>query len=196
MRLRKDMEEHESAMEEESDASSQEFSYELKVPQERVAVLIGTEGNTKKLIENLTKSKLDISKEGDVVILGEDALLLYTAREMVRAIGRGFNPKIAEQLIKPDYALEIIDLNVVAGKNKNMMERLKGRVIGTKGKSREEIERLTETNISVYGKTIGIIGEIGQATLAREAVAMLVSGSMHKTVYHFLERKRKEQLFG
>ena len=196
MRLRKDMEEHESAMEEESDASSQEFSYELKVPQERVAVLIGTEGNTKKLIENLTKSKLDISKEGDVVILGEDALLLYTAREMVRAIGRGFNPKIAEQLIKPDYALEIIDLNVVAGKNKNMMERLKGRVIGTKGKSREEIERLTETNISVYGKTIGIIGEIGQATLAREAVAMLVSGSMHKTVYQFLERKKKEILFG
>lgn len=186
----------EDVSETEPDASTQEFSYELKVPQERVAVLIGTEGKTKKVIEELTQSKLDISKEGDVVILGDDALLLYTAREMVRAIGRGFNPKIAEQLIKPDYTLEIIDLAVISGKNKNMMERLKGRVIGTKGKSREEIERLTDTSISVYGKTIGIIGEVEQVTLSREAVAMLLSGSMHKTVYHFLERKKKEQLFG
>ncbi len=188
------MEDQES--ETDSETSTEEFSYDLKIPQERVAVLIGTEGKTKKIIEQLTHSKLDISKDGDVVILGSDALLLYTAREMVRAIGRGFNPKIAEQLIKSDFALEIIDLNVVAGKNKTLMERLKGRVIGTKGKSREEIERLTGTSISVYGKTIGIIGEVEQVTLAREAVAMLLSGSMHKTVYHFLERKKKEQLFG
>ena len=91
---------------------------------------------------------------------------------------------------------EIIDMKEVAGKNKNVMERLKGRVIGTGGKAREEIERLTDTYISVYGKTIGIIGEVGQAMLAREAMAMLLSGSMHKTVYQFLERKKKEILFG
>ncbi|HLC81941.1 MAG TPA: KH domain-containing protein [Candidatus Nanoarchaeia archaeon] len=173
-----------------------EFSYELKVPLERTAVLIGTNGDTKKEIESATKSKLDISKEGDVIIVGGDALLLYTAREIVRAVARGFNPKIALQLLKTDYALEIIDLKDVAGKNRNTLERLKGRVIGKGGKAREELERLTETHLSVYGKTIGIIGEIQQASLAREAVAMLLSGSMHKTVYSFLEKKKKEILFG
>ena len=63
-------------------------------------------------------------------------------------------------------------------------------------KAREEIERLSDTNIVVYGKTIGIIGEQQQVTISRQAVAMLLQGSMHKTVYNFLEKKKKEMLFG
>ena len=172
------------------------MSYELKIPQERVAVLIGTEGKTKKEIEDATKSKLDITTEGEVIITGTDGLLLYTTLEIVRAIARGFNPKIALLLLKTDYALEMINLKDIVGKNKNTMERLKGRVIGTAGKSREEIERLTDTHVSVYGKTIGIIGEITQVGLARQALAMLLEGAMHSTVYRFLDRKKKEMLFG
>lgn len=179
-----------------TEKTSEEFSYELKIPEERVAVLIGSSGETKKEIERETRCKLDISKEGDVTITGDDGLMLFTAREIVRAIARGFNPKIALLLLKPDYALEIMDLKALAGKNKNTMERLKGRVIGTGGKARAEIERLTETAISVYGKTIGILGEMNNVSLSRQAVAMLLQGSMHKTVYQFLERKRKEILFG
>jgi len=174
----------------------QEFSYELKIPQERVAVLIGTGGETKKEIEEATKSALTISTEGDVTITGTDGLLLYTTREIVKAIARGFNPKIALFLLKTDYALEVIDLKDVAGKSRNTLERLKSRVIGKGGKARAEIERLTDTHISIYGKTISIIGETVQVAIAREAIAMLVSGSMHKTVYHFLEKKKKEILFG
>lgn len=174
----------------------EEFSHELKIPQERVAVLIGKDGETKKEIEKATKLKLDISREGDVIITGEDALLLYTTKEIVRAVARGFNPKITLLLLKTDYTLEIIDLKDIAGKNKSTLQRLKGRVIGKGGKSREEIEMLTNTKISVYGKTIGIIGEIMHVALAREAIAMLLSGCMHKTVYHLLEKRKKEILFG
>ena len=176
--------------------SPEEYSYELNIPQERVAVLIGTDGETKKEIEEATKSKLDISKEGDVEITGGDGLLLYTTKEIIKAIARGFNPKIALLLLKQDYSLELLDMKDVAGKSKNTMQRLKGRVIGKGGKSREEIERLTDTNISVYGKTIGIIGEVDKVALARRAVAMLLQGSMHKTVFQFLERKKKEMMFG
>ena len=175
---------------------TEEFSYELKIPEERVGVLIGKEGQTKKEIEEATKSNLDISKEGDVTITGEDGLLLYTANDIVKAIARGFNPKIALLLLKTDYAFEIIDMKDVAGKSKNTLQRLKGRVIGKGGKAREEIERLTDTNISVYGKTIGIIGEQQQVTISREAVAMLLTGSMHKTVFQYLEKKKKEMMFG
>ncbi|MBI4151878.1 RNA-processing protein [Candidatus Woesearchaeota archaeon] len=172
-----------------------EFSYELKIPQERVAVLIGKEGITKKEIEQLTQCLLEISAEGDVIIKGEDGLRLYTAKEIVRAIARGFNPRTAMLLNNTDYALEMIDMKDIAGKSKNTMERLKGRVIGRGGKSREEVERLTNCFISIYGKTIGIIGEIESVALARQAVAMLLQGSMHKTVYQFLEKKKKEALF-
>lgn len=173
-----------------------EFSYELKIPEERVAVLIGKEGATKKEIEEATESKLDVSAEGDVTVTGGDGLKLYTTKEIVKAIARGFNPKIALQLMKTDYAFELIDMKDISGKSKNTLQRLKGRVIGKGGKSREEIERLTDCNISVYGKTVGIIGETGQVSLARQACAMLLQGSMHKTVFQFLEKKKKEIMFG
>src|SRR3989338_4209456 len=168
----------------------QEFSYDLKIPEERVAVLVGTDGETKKEIEQSTQSTLVISREGDVTITGKDAIQLYTAREIVRAVARGFNPKIALQLIKQDFTLEIIDLTEVSGKNKNVLERIKGRIIGKAGKARAEIERLTDTSISVYGNTVGTIGEVENVSLAHQAIGMLLDGAMHKTVYQFLERKR------
>ena len=55
---------------------------------------------------------------------------------------------------------------------------------------------MTDTYITVYGKTVGIIGEVAQVSVAREALAMLIQGAMHKTVYRYLEKKKKEQLLG
>ena len=181
---------------EEDYENQDEYNYELKIPEERVAVLIGKDGETKKEIEEATKSKLDITKEGDVDILGRDGLLLYTTKEIVKAIARGFNPKVALLLLKQDYAFELIDMKEIAGKSKSNLQRIKGRVIGKGGRSREEIERFTDCNISVYGKTVGIIGEVQQVSVARQAVAMLLQGSMHKTVWRFLEKKKKEMMFG
>ncbi|MBU0470080.1 MAG: KH domain-containing protein [Nanoarchaeota archaeon] len=181
-------------MEIETPGEHDEFSYDLKIPEERVAVLIGKDGETKKEIEENTGCKLDISKEGDVIITGKDALMLYTTREIVKAVARGFNPKTALLLLKQDYTLELIDLKDISGKSQNTLLRLKGRVIGKGGKSREEIERLTDTYISVYGKTIGIIGETSKVSLAHQAIGMLLEGSMHKTVFHFLEKKKKDML--
>lgn len=170
-----------------------EYSYELKVPRNRVAVIIGKEGSVKKDIEESTKTKLNIdSKEGDVFVSGEDALGLYTAREIIKAVGRGFNPDIAKLLLKADYIFEIVDLSEFAGKSKDAMLRLKGRVIGKEGKSRRLIEELTECNISVFGKTIGIIGLPEAAANARQAVESLLRGSTHANVYKWLEKRRRD----
>jgi ribosomal RNA assembly protein len=60
------------------------------------------------------------------------------------------------------------------------------------GKTRRIIEELTDTNVCVYGHTIGIIGNAEEAQAAREAIQMLISGSLHSKVYRFLHRKRRE----
>ncbi len=168
-----------------------EYSYELKVPKNRVAVIIGKEGSTKKEIEEATSTKLNIdSKEGDVFVSGEDALGLYTAREIIKAVGRGF-PDVAKLLLKQDYVFEVVDVSEFV-KSKDAIVRLKGRVIGKEGKSRRLIEELTECNISVFGKTIGIIGLPEAAASARQAVESLLKGSTHANVYKWLESRRRE----
>ena len=170
-----------------------EFIYELRIPKDRIAVLIGKEGSIKKDIETETKTKLEVdSKEGDVFISGEDALGLYACREVILAIGRGFNPDIAKLLLKSDYCFEVIDLKDYSGKSRDTLLRIKGRVIGSEGKTRKLVEELTESYVCVYGKTIGIIGLPESVSIARQAIESLLRGAPHANVYQFLEKKRRE----
>ena len=45
--------------------------------------------------------------------------------------------------------------------------------------------------ITVYGKTIGIIGKWDGMRIAKEAIQMLLSGSSHSNVYRFLEQQKR-----
>jgi len=170
-----------------------EFVYELKIPKERIAVLIGKEGETKQELEDAAKTRMNVdSKEGDITLTGEDSIKIYSLREVVKAIGRGFNPEIAKLLLKQDYSLEVLPLlNYV--KNKNHFERIKGRVIGAGGKARGTIEHLTQTHISVYGKTISIIGLPEDIVIAKRAIESLLQGSPHSNVYRWLEKNMKKR---
>ncbi len=173
-------------------ASFPEFSYELKIPKDRIAVLIGPKGAQKKELEEQTHSKITIdSKEGDVFITGKDSLGLFAVREVIKAIARGFNPDIAQLLLKQDYIIEIITISDYAVK-KNHVQRLRGRVIGADGKARMTIENLTETYVVIYGKTISVIGTNERALLARRALETLLEGSTHASVYKWLEKAARE----
>ena len=54
------------------------------------------------------------------------------------------------------------------------------------------IEELTNCDICVYGKTIGIIGPIEEVANARKSIEMLLEGAMHASVYKFLEKQRRD----
>ena len=170
----------------------------LKIPRERVGVLIGPEGKTKKHVEDKLGVELQIDSEaGDVSITmaekAEDPSMLFKAKDLVTAIGRGFSPEHAFRLVRDEEAmLDLIDLRSVFGKSDADIKRVQGRIIGMNGKTRRIIEELTDTSVSVYGHTVGIIGTIEQIQIAREAIEMLIKGSMHGTVYRFLHRKRRE----
>ena len=169
-----------------------EFNIELKIPTERIAVLIGRKGEAKTELEELTECRINIdSKEGDVTLSGEDSVKLFYLQEVVKAVGRGFNPEIARLLLKQDYVLEIIPVTDYFEK-KNHIERVKGRIIGASGKARETLEQLTGAFICVYGKTISIIGEAESVVTARRAIESLIQGSPHANVYRWLEKNRRK----
>ena len=166
----------------------------IKIPKERIAVLIGSKCVTRNKIENLTKTVLEIdSKSGEVdVEAKEEELNFYNALNIIKAIGRGFAPEKAFLLLDSEYFLDVIDLTQEIGKSAKQMEIKKGRIIGKRGKARESIERSTNTFISVYGKTVSIIGKPEEVENARKAIEMLLEGAKHSSVLGFLERKQRE----
>lgn len=170
-----------------------EFDYEIKIPKDRIAVLIGEKGATRRKIEKRLKIKLEIdSEEGDVKLKGEDSLNLLTGQNVVKAIGRGFNPNKALDLLKEDVVMETIDMTDYSKGSKSRLITIRGRMIGTEGKARKHLEYITGTHISVYGKTICILGPYEYVGLARKAIESLLTGSRHATVYAWLERQMKE----
>ena len=169
-----------------------------RIPRERIGVLIGANGSVKEYIERKLPVKLDINSEtGDVIITlkegTEDPSLLFKAKDVVLAIGRGFSPERAFRLLDEENCiLEIIDLRSMLGRSESALKRIKGRIIGRDGKTRAIIEEMSGALVSVYGHTVAIIGDFDQVNVAREAVNMLINGSEHASVYRFLQRKRQE----
>jgi len=170
----------------------------VKIPRERIGVLIGANGSVKDYIQRKLPILLDISSEtGDITITlreeAEDPSILFKAKDVVLAIGRGFSPERAFKLLESDdVALDIIDLRDYLGKSESELRRIRGRIIGRDGKTRQIIEEMSGALISVYGHTVAIIGDFEQINMAREAVLMLIKGSEHSTVYRFLQRRRRE----
>jgi len=170
----------------------------VKIPRERIGALVGPNGRVKEVIEKKLLVSLEVDSEtGDIKIIltptAQDPSLLFRAKEVITAIGRGFSPERAFRLIGDDEAvLEVIDLREIVGKSQSDIKRLKGRIIGKEGKTRRIIEELTEAGVSVFGHTISIIGDMEQAEAAKEAIQMFLRGSQHRTVYRFLHRKRRE----
>ncbi len=170
----------------------------IKIPGDRIGALVGPNGTVKSIIERKLSVRLEIdSEDGSVQITlpanTEDPTVLFRAKEVITAIGRGFAPEHAFRLLDDEeIVFELIDLREIVGRSPSDLKRLKGRVIGKEGKTRRIVEELSEANISIYGHTISIIGYPEQAAIAREAVNMLIGGSLHGTVYRFLHKKRRE----
>jgi ribosomal RNA assembly protein len=170
----------------------------VRIPKERVGVLIGPDGKVKQRIEEKFMVVLQIESEsgGVTIVLSErsnDPSVLFKAKDTVTAIGRGFSPEHAFRLLRNEEAIfDFIDLRAIFGRSESDIKRVKGRVIGANGKTRKLIEELTDANVVVYGHTIGFIGTFEQVDVARNAVQMLIDGSQHHTVYKYLQRKRSE----
>jgi ribosomal RNA assembly protein len=168
-----------------------------RIPNDRIGVIIGPKGKTKKRIESTLQVDLTIDSESGNIEINlkpeqSDVSVLLLARNLIKAMGRGFSPKNAFTLINEDYDLIIIDLEDYVGRNKNAQNRVKGRIIGKEGKSRSMIEELTDSIVCVYGGTVSIIGPFEMLPIAKEAVEMLINGSFHKTVWNHLYAYRRK----
>jgi len=172
------------------------FEQLIKMPKDRIGVIIGRNGNVKEEIEKKCNVIIEIDSEnGDTIVSSGSASLaesdVFKAIEILTAISKGFSPNRAFRLFEEDL-LQLIDIRSYTGRSDNSTKRIKGRLIGKDGKSRKTLEELTGASISVYGHTVGLIGSFSEIRVATEAISMIFSGSPHKSVYAMLQIARRK----
>jgi ribosomal RNA assembly protein len=159
-----------------------------RIPDERIAVLIGKNGSVKKSIERATGTQIEIT---DIVrIEGGDPIRTLKARDMVLAIGRGFPPGTAKRIADEDCEFHVISLQ---GETQKTRQRLLGRVIGNNGRAKKRIENETGASICIKGKTVSLIGTPEELEPAEDALRELLAGKTHAHAYSVMNR-RKERL--
>ena len=168
-----------------------------RVPKDRIAVIIGKGGQTRKMIENSCGGKLSIdSQTGDVSIEWDkevDPIKKMKIPDVINAIGRGLAPKRAIQLIEDEMFLRIFDIREWVGRQPKQTKRMRGRLIGTNGRIRTLIEEFSNCEIAIYGSTVVVIGDSEGLELASPAIEGILRGSEHGTVLFGLEKDRKRQ---
>ena len=162
----------------------------LRIPKERLGALRAA----KAAIEKHFSVQLGISEDGEVE-LGGESVWTYLARDVVHAIGRGFAPAQAMKLFKEDYSFYLIDLREHFS-TENAMRRVKGRIIGEKGKVKEEMEQATGSEICIYGHTVGIIAPSDALEYVKDAIGMIMDGAPLNIITGVLARAREDIRFG
>ena len=154
------------------------------VPKDRIRVIM--DRNARERIEKELDVK--IAFNDNLVEIDGDGVNLFQAKSIVKAIGRGFSPKKAFRLFDEEEIMDIIEMS---GMKDNKIKIIRSRLIGTNGKARKMIERFSGCSVSVYGRTVSLIGKYEQIAIAKGAVEMIIRGSKHSKVYGFLQQSQK-----
>ncbi len=169
-----------------------------RIPKDRIAVLIGKGGSTRKMLEEACGGQLEIdSQTGEVRVFWEDQevdpIVKMKTPDVILAVGRGLSPARAVQLLEDEIHLVMFDIREWVGRQPNQIRRMRSRLIGRNGMIRSRIEELTGTEIAIYGSTVIVIGDDMGLEIAKPAIESILRGSEHGNVLHGLEKDRKRQ---
>lgn len=169
----------------------------IRIPQDRVGVVIGPGGETKRLLAQRSGIPIEVDSVTQEVAIhdeveGADPVMVLKVKDVVRALARGFSPEHAMRLFSDDVYFELLDFHDYVGKSKGHVRRVTSRIIGAEGKTRRIIEEQSGCDLAIYGHTVGIIGELEDLGNAKQAVDMILRGAEHASVYRFLENQRRK----
>jgi len=123
---------------------------------------------------NLTTRQIDI-RTCDKTL---SPAAIQRAEEFLRAITYGFAVEDAVSVLRLDTIyVDCFEVEDVRRLRNEHLGRAIGRIAGTKGKIKGNLERISQTRIVVEDKNIRIMGSAENIALARTAISKLIMGS-------------------
>ena len=127
-------------------------------------------------IQNKSDTKLNIITN-KITVSARDAAPFYFFETFIDAINLSYDIKDALKLFEENYRLETINIKDFHVRSPADLKRIRARLIGRQGKTKQDFEKTTNTKIKVQNKKVTILGTIQEVQAARLALTRLMSGS-------------------
>lgn len=144
--------------------------------------------NKKKLEEELN---IKILNKGRNIFIKGAPENEYIALKIIEAMELGFSAEEALLLKDEEIIFQIINIKSLT--NRKDIKEVKARIIGTHGKTINNLRILSECEISLRGNRVGVIGNAESIKEAIIALRSLIQGSKQGNVYARLERESKKR---
>jgi len=139
--------------------------------------------NKEKIEEKLN---VKIKIQGKQIEIEGSPVEEYEARSVIEALDFGF--KLKDALKLADESIIFRKLPIKQFTTRKDIEEVRGRIIGTEGKTKHTIEEVSGCAVAIHDNYVGIIGSAEAIEEATTAVISLIKGSKQANVYRFLER--------
>lgn len=130
--------------------------------------------------------RVKITVQGKKITIDGPALEEYEASLVFDAVDFGFPLDIA--ILAKDEDMTFKRLSIKDFTRRVDMEVVRGRLIGTQGRTRRTIENIADCHIRIQDNEVGILGSAEEVEYTVTAIANLIRGSKQSNVYKFLEK--------
>ncbi len=145
--------------------------------------------NNRDIIEKELKVK--ISNQGRNIFIDGPGENEYLCLKIIEAINLGFSLNKALSLKNENILFQVLNIKEIT-KRKDLRE-VRARIIGTLGKTKQNLQNLSDCLISIHNNQVGIIGEAEYIKEAIISLRCLIQGSKQGNIYARLEKKKKER---
>lgn len=151
---------------------------------------VGSIMKDKNKIEKVLKVKM--TNRGKEIFIKGEPTNEYETEKVIDAINAGFSIETALIIKTKELSFEILNIKDFT-KRKNL-QRIRGRIIGTKGKTLSTLTHLADCFFEISNNNVGIIGPPEKMKTAQEALVSLIKGSKQANVYKYLEKHQTKPI--
>jgi ribosomal RNA assembly protein len=154
--------------------------------------------NIQEVLQNKAKIEkqlnIKLTNKGKLVFVEGKADNEFTALQALEAINTGFSTNQA--LLLKDEKIILQKINIKDLTKRQDLERIRGRIIGTGGRTLQTLHNLTNCEISLQDNFVGIIGDAEYIEDGVQALTSVIQGSKQGNVYARLEKQKKKKRIG